>query len=139
MNETIRNTFVTRNNDTLLQLFRYSFVGGLAFLVDFGLLVILTELAGIHYLLSATMSFLASLIVNYWLSKVWIFTHSTVKSKTVEFLIFTVIGINGLLINDLLLWLFTNRIGLWYLLSKAIVAVITYFWNFFARKIILFK
>jgi len=35
--------FKGKTDKTLIQLFRYTFVGGLAFLVDFGMLFILTE------------------------------------------------------------------------------------------------
>jgi len=45
---------LTRKTDnTLVQLFRYSFVGGFAFLLDFGSLFALTEFVGLHYLVSA--------------------------------------------------------------------------------------
>lgn len=139
MKGTIRKIFFNQSNNTLLQLFRYTFVGGLAFMIDFGLLFALTEYAGFHYLFSATISFVAGLIVNYLLSKVWVFTRSTIAKRELEFLIFAVIGIIGLLINNLFLWLLTNVIGLWYMLSKVLVTIITYLWNFFVRKLILFR
>lgn len=139
MKGTIRKIFFNQSNNTLLQLFRYTFVGGLAFMIDFGLLFALTEYAGFHYLFSATISFVAGLIVNYLLSKVWVFTRSTIAKRELEFLIFAVIGIIGLLINNLFLWLLTNVIGLWYMFSKVLVTIITYLWNFFVRKLILFR
>ena len=49
--------FAGRTDNLLLQLFRYSLVGGLAFVVDYGALVALTELAGLHYLWSAALAF----------------------------------------------------------------------------------
>lgn len=139
MNSTIKKIFLSRSNNTMLQLFRYTFVGGLAFLVDFGLLFVLTEYACFHYLFSATISFVAGLTVNYSLSKLWVFTHSTISRLKLEFLIFAVIGVIGLFINNLFLWLFTNVLEFWYMFSKALVTIITYLWNFFARKLILFK
>jgi len=139
MKEIVKKVFVTSSDNTLLQLFRYTFVGGFAFLVDFGLLYILTEFAGFHYLLSATISFVAGLVVNYLLSKIWVFTRSTYSNNKVEFLLFAVIGVVGLLINNACLWLLSSVVGLWYMLSKVITTVITYLWNFFARKYLLFK
>ena len=43
-----------------IQFIRYVFVGGISFVVDYGLLYILTEFAHLHYLISATISFLAA-------------------------------------------------------------------------------
>jgi putative flippase GtrA len=48
-------------------------------------------------------------------------------------------GVVGLGFNDLFMWIFTDRCGIYYLLSKVITTAIVYFWNFFARKYILFK
>lgn len=139
MKDIIRKAFVSSSDNTLLQLFRYTFVGGFAFIVDFGLLYVLTEFAGFHYLVSATLSFVAGLVVNYLLSKVWVFTQSTYSNKRVEFLLFAVIGVIGLGINNVSIWFLSDVIGLWYMLSKAITTVVTYLWNFFARKYILFN
>jgi len=55
-------------DSTLVQLLRYTFVGGLAFIVDLGSLFALTEFAGLHYLVSASLSFLLGLATNYTLS-----------------------------------------------------------------------
>ncbi|MCF0199022.1 MAG: GtrA family protein [Bacteroidaceae bacterium] len=139
MSDLIRQILTEKSDNTLLQLFRYTFVGGFAFLIDFALLYVLTEYVHCYYIVSATISFLAGLLANYLLSKVWVFTQSQCKNAKIEFLLFAVIGLVGLLLNDLLIWLLSNFIGLWYMLSKIIATVITYLWNFFARKYLLFS
>ena len=126
-------------NNFFLQLLRYGFVGGVAFAVDFGLLYILTEYVNLHFLLSATISFIAGLLINYFLSKRWVFNKSSVKNKSTEFWIFALIGIVGLGINNLFLWVFTIYVSVHYMASKIITTVIVFFWNFLARKYILFN
>jgi putative flippase GtrA len=126
-------------NNLLIQLIRYVVVGGVAFLVDWGLLYILTEFVGLHYLLSATLSFLAGLVVNYVLSTYWIFRHSKLSNQWAEFIIYSIIGVIGLGLNNLFLFLLTDKVGLHYMVSKIIVAAVVMLWNFFARKFILFK
>lgn len=126
-------------NNTLHQLFRYSFVGGVAFAVDFGLLYVLTEYAHLHYLLSATLSFLVGLIVNYILSKMWVFQTGTISNRWAEFAVFAVIGVVGLGFNNLFLWFFTEYCSIYYMVSKILTTIIVFFWNFFARKFILFN
>ena len=68
----IDSILVGKTDSTVLQLFRYSFVGGFAFVVDFALLYVLTDHFRVYYLTSAALSFTAGLIVNYVLSKLWV-------------------------------------------------------------------
>ena len=132
------NIFRGKTDNTLLQLFRYTFVGGFAFIVDFGLLYLLTEYANCHYLASAAIAFIAGLVVNYVLSKLWVFDKSSYTSRMAEFLMFALIGVIGLGFTELLMWLFTDIIGAYYIVSKILTTALVYFWNFFARKFFIF-
>ena len=134
----LNSIFIKSTNSIFIQFFRYFFVGGFAFIVDFGLLYILTEFVHFHYLLSASLSFFAGLILNYFLSTIWVFNKSKIKSKSAEFFIFAAIGLIGLGLNALFMWIFTDLLVLYYLISKIITTMLVYFWNFFARKFILF-
>ncbi len=127
-----------RTNSTLIQLLRYTFVSGIAFIFDFGLLYILTEFINVYYLVSAAIAFLLGLIINYFLSVTWVFEKRPVKSKWLEFTIFAVIGIVGLALNELFIWGFTDIANLHYLQSKIMSTVFVFLWNFFARKHALF-
>jgi len=128
-----------KTNNILIQLFRYTFVGGIAFIFDFGTLFILTEFFFVYYLVSAAIAFLLGLIINYNLSIIWVFEKRTVKSKWIEFSIFTLIGIVGLVMNEFFIWFFTEMINLHYLFSKIASTAIIYLWNFFVRKFVLFR
>ena len=134
-----KRLFYGTTDRLLVQFVRYFFVGGFAFVVDFGLLYILTEYAGLHYLLSATLSFISGLLVNYIISCIWVFSNSKFKNRLVEFLFFAAIGVVGLLLNDALIWLFTDCIGTHYMFSKIVAAAMVYLWNFFARKYLVFR
>ena len=135
----IKALFTGKTNQVLVQLFRYTFVGGFAFLVDFGLLFFLKEICDIHYLLSATLSFVAGLFVNYFISIYWVFTSSKNQNRKLEFLYFGLIGVIGLILNDFFIWLFTDKAQFHYLISKIAAAILVYLWNFFARKYLLFN
>jgi len=135
----LRKIFLQTTNNTFLQLFRYTFVGGAAFIADFGLLYVLTEHMHLHYLLSATFAFIVGLTINYLLSKLWVFSNNTIKKQWLEFVIFALIGIVGLSLNNLFLWIFTDYCSIHYMLSKILTTIIVFFWNFLARKLILFN
>jgi putative flippase GtrA len=121
-----------------LQLLKYALVGGAAFLLDFSLLYLLTEYLHFHYIVSATIAFIAGLLFNYGLSVRWVFRERALSSKLAEFLVFSLIGVIGLLLNDGLIWSLTEVGKLHYLLSKVLAAVVVFFWNFFARRQVLF-
>ena len=135
----LQSIFIDKTNNTFLQLFRYTFVGGIAFLADFGTLFALTEFLNIHYLISAAIAFILGLTVNYFLSVKWVFNIRTVNNKLLEFWLFALIGIIGLGLNELFIWIFTDLLSIYYLLSKIITTAIVYFWNFLARKFFLFN
>jgi putative flippase GtrA len=121
------------------QLLRYAVVGGCAYVVDFGTLFVLTDYFKMFYLISAALAFTMGLITNYTLSILWVFSKRSVSDKRVEFLIFALIGVIGLGFNEGTMWFFTSFVHLHYLISKLISTVFVFFWNFYARKRILFS
>jgi putative flippase GtrA len=106
-----------RSSDTFPQLCRYTFVGAIAFAFDYGALFGFTHFLGIHYLISAGIGFLIGLCVNYVLSIKWVFRRRSSGSKSAEILIFALIGVAGLGLNELLIWFFTEIALFHYLLS----------------------
>ena len=139
----IHRWLIAPTDNTFIQLFRYLFVGGTAFLVDFGFLWALHDLLEFHYLVAATISFIAGLTVNYLMSIVWVFNNKTLSNRFMEFVVFSIIGVIGLGLNLLIMWFFTDIVfgntGYYYLLSKIISTAIVFLWNFFARKVVLFS
>ena len=87
-----------------------------------------------NYLLAATISFIAGLLVNYALSKFWVFHDSKLHNQTHEFLFFSLIGLVGLGLNDLIFWILTSGLGLFYIFSNVIATFIVDFWNLVPGK-----
>ena len=121
-------------DNATLQFLRYIIVGGCAFVADFCTVWLLKEL-GLHYLVAGVFGFILGVIVNYILSKTLAFAGKKANmSREAEFMVFVIISLIGLGLTELLMWVFTDGLGLFYLLSKAIAAVIVLLWNFFAKK-----
>jgi putative flippase GtrA len=133
------SVFRGKTDNTFLQLIRYTFVGGFAFLIDFGTLFMLTEYLDFHYLLSAGIAFTLGLVTNYLISIRWVFATRNFSNRKLEFIMFMVIGLVGLGLNELFIWIFTDLFAIYYLLSKILTTMLVYLWNFFARKMILFS
>ena len=113
-------------------------VGGVAFAVDFGSLVALTEFGGLYYLYSTILAFSVGMLVNYALSVRWVFHNRRLGNRGAELSIFFMVGVVGLGLTALLMWLFTDGAELHYAVSKLFTAMLVLLWNFGARKVILF-
>lgn len=137
--EIARSLVKGKTTSTWIQVFRYLFVSGLSLLVDFAVLAILAEVFKVHYLIAAMASYSVGIVVNYVLSVYWVFHSSKLDSRPVEFIVFVVIGVAGLGLNEFILWSCTTLAGIHYLLSRAISAVVGYAWKYIARKIFLFR
>ena len=134
----INKLFKDPTDDIFLQLFRYIFVGGTAFVVDFFFLYFFSDICGIYYLISAVLSFIISVLVNYIMSTKWVFNQDNIENKVLEFNLFILISTIGLVFTEILLYFFTDIVGLYYLISKIISAIIVLFWNFLARRVMFY-
>ena len=119
------------------QIMKFGVVGVIAFVIDFGVMVFLTEVFGIDPVISATVSFIISVIFNYAASMRYVFSHREGMSRTREFVIFVVLSAIGLGINDLLIWAGTDLTSFDYRLVKIFATAVVMIWNFVTRKIFL--
>ena len=136
----LKGLFIVPTQNGLLQFFRYIFVGGIATIVDWGILYIFTEFIHLYYILSSVISFIAGLLINFILSKKLVFQSNESKTGIMtEFIGYGVIGLVGLGITTLLMLLLTGYMKLYYMLSKVIATILVLLWNYIARKKILYK
>lgn len=119
------------------QIMRFGVVGVISFLVDYGILYVLTEKANIYYLLSAGISFTVSVVINYLLSMSWVFKSNKKRGKKEEFIIFVVLSLGGLLLNQVMMYVFVDYMNVYYLLAKIVATAIVMIYNFISRKLIL--
>lgn len=119
------------------QFMKFGVVGVIAFVIDYGLLALLTEAFGVNYLISATISFTVSVVFNYLASMRYVFTHKEDMSRRREFVIFVVLSVIGLAINNLCMWAGVELLGIHYLITKIAATAIVMIWNFVTRKIFL--
>lgn len=126
------------SHDTSVQFIRSLVVSVIALCFDFGSLVILKEKFGVQYLLAAAIGFCIGVVVNYVLSVVWVFANRKFTNKHAEFTIFFVICAVGLALNLGIIAALVQIMRMDYRLAKAIATVVVFFWNFVARKKVLY-
>ncbi len=121
------------------QIIKFGIVGGLCFVIDYGLMIFLTEVMSINYLISSGISFSVSVIVNYILSLKYVFETDKNKNKVKECLIFIGLSIIGLGINQVIMWLCVDKLNIFYMIAKIAATIIVMVYNFVTRKLILEK
>ena len=137
MKSNLKETTAKNQKQNLkLQLVKFAIVGVIAAAVDVGVLVILKELLGVAVLISSALSFGVSVCVNYALSMAFVFKGKK-QSRLKEFIVFVVLSIGGLGINQLILWIGIKVFSIYYLVVKFLAMVIVPIYNFVTRKIFL--
>jgi len=131
--------FVRKADQMSVHLVRAIFSSNVAFALDFGLLVLLTEVVHLHYLVSNVIAFMTGTTLLYVLSIFWVFSRRSIQSRHLEYWLFILIGAVGVGFNELFIWLFTEKVRIYYLYSKVMAGSIVFFWNFLGRRYILFK
>ena len=136
-----KELFFAPTDNGLIKFFRYAFVGGIAFVVDFVTYTLVCQ-AGTTWQITAlatTAGFVTGIITNFILSKKFVFQEkSNAKSGYGEFIGYVLIGIVGFGLNMLLMYLATEMLSMNRYAAKIVVAIIVLVYNYLARKIILY-
>lgn len=144
----LRRLFLYGSENVLVQFLRYAVVGGLSTIVDYTVFLLCANLLFMNNYISNTISFILGLLTNYFLSRRWVF-NKTEHAFGRDFILFAFIGVIGLLISNFILFaLIDCRIistvfhisnaNATKMIGKAAAVFIVLFWNFVARKKIVF-
>lgn len=122
------------NKNLITQIFRFFIVGGITTIIDFVFLYIFKEFLNINVIIANTLSFIISVTYNYIASISWVFDVDSNKDKKMQFMLFIVFSVLGLIINNIVIYILSDKFNLYYLISKVIATVIVMFFNFVTRK-----
>jgi len=118
--------------------FRYIIVGITSAALETLLLVVFVERFAMTPLMGNLFAFLITCILNYLLSRKWVFER-TGERKRVEFALFMFFVTCGLLISQLVMWVGVDQWQQDYLVSKVVAIGFVVIWNFFTRKYFVFN
>lgn len=119
------------------QFAKFGIVGIIAFIIDYGTMLALTEIFGIDYLISTTAGFIVALVFNYFASMRFVFERREGMSRKREFAIFAVLSVIGLGVNDALMFVTVDLLLVDYRIAKMLVTAAVSVYNFVTRKIFL--
>lgn len=116
----------------------YGVGGGLALIINLSLAYIFTEKLKIFYLGSAVLSYIISLIFNFIFQ-----SFITFKTKQElffqRFFGFSIVQIIGLSLYSILVFIFTEKFKIYYLISIILSSALVYLSNFLLSRFYVFK
>ncbi|MBQ3601715.1 MAG: GtrA family protein [Lachnospiraceae bacterium] len=131
------------------QIVKFGIVGIIATLIDMGLLMFLKEIFHMNSEIAAAISFSVSVVFNYIFSMKYVFERKDDMSRKKEFIIFVVLSIIGLGINQGIMIGLKGRLEFLsavaflyrfeYMIRKVVATVVVLIWNFVSRKILIEK
>lgn len=118
----------------LIQIFKFVIVGGIATIIDWLIYFILYKFIKLEPIIANIISFSVSVIYNYYASCKYVFKVNKEKSKTRQFTEFIIFSLIGLGINELLIFIFVNKLSWNAMLVKILATIIVMVFNFITRK-----
>ena len=132
------------------EILRFAVSGGICFLIELAVLMLLRDRCGLDTLIATPIAFLISVIVNYLLCVRWVF-HGAAEQKNAAKMGFLITSVAGLLLNELLMYVFRllllgeDAVVLTVfsfavktvMINKALATLIVMIWNYFTKRLIL--
>ena len=140
-----------QKKDRTAEVIRFALTGGVCFLVELAVLILLKGQLGMDTLIATPIAFVVSVILNYLLCVVWVFrgTKNRGAGAKAGFLITSLIGLG---LNELLMLLFRVILGEdaviltlggreinMYVLNKCLATLIVMVWNYFSKRAVLYR
>ena len=116
------------------RLLRYLAAGGTAAIVDIGLLYVFTDLFNIHYLWSAVWAFVGAFFVSFLLQKFWTFQDTNTDRMHVQMALYLFIALLNLLLNTFLMYLFVDKVHMWYIAAQILASGLIACESFFISR-----
>jgi len=111
----------------------------IALCIDVGLMWGLVKYSGVNYLLAAAIGFSAGCLANYLISVLFVFDDHSNRKQSVTLVLFTLVGLAGLLINHVVLFVGVDWFNLPLLVAKGVSAGCVFWFNFILRGYLVFK
>lgn len=117
---------------------RYIVSGGTAASVNFGLLFLLVEVFGVHYLLASAIAISAAIIVSFTMHKFFTFREHTLQRIPHQFIRYLILLGCTLAVDTALMWLLVDGLGAHYFVAQILVSGTLALGNFFIYRFFVF-
>ena len=126
------------NNAIDTHIVKYGLVGLSGMAIDFTITWLCKEKLGINKYLSNAVGFCFAVTSNFIFNRQWTFESHT-QEYTGQFARFILVALTGLLINNLLLYLFVKKFNLNFYVLKLTVIGCVFLWNYLLNLLFTFN
>ena len=135
----MKNTYSALSKQKeVIQIVRFLVVGVVSAVFDLALFILLNDYYKVNYLIAGFVSTSFAILINYYISKKWVFSSGKYSSR-LEFIAFILFSGIGVILNSILIWLFVEHLLLEPKLSKILAIGIVAVFNFVTKKMFVFK
>ena len=120
------------------QKIRYLVVGGSSFAVEFALFAVLTK-ASANLFVANSLSFLAGLLMSFWLHKQWSFAGDHKMQTGKQFASYALLAAINLVLTNVIIGILVNAADVPELGAKVLTMFAIVIWNFFFMSRLIFK
>lgn len=122
----------------IIKFLKFCVVGFSGMLIDFGTTWLLKEKARVNKYIANSTGFILAATSNYIWNRIWTF-NSKSNEIAIEYFSFILISVAGLGINNLVIYLFNDKLKFNFYLSKLIAIGVVTLWNFAMNFLITFR
>jgi putative flippase GtrA len=124
--------------NSVLEFLSYAVASAAALAVDVSVLTVLVSLAAWGYLPATSVSFTVGGVFLYFISIRFVFRLRRITNRALELPLFVVLGLAGLIVNVLVMFVVIEGAHLHYLLAKGTAAGCTFATNYVLRRRLMF-
>ena len=106
--------------EELFKFIRFIIVGGSGSVVSLGVLYLFTSCFHVYYLLSNCVAFICAVTNNYCWNSLWSFHHFSMASGYFKYLLISLFALG---LSTGLMYLFTTKLGIYYIISGILTIV----------------
>jgi putative flippase GtrA len=116
----------------------YFFIGGLSFLANFAIFLTIVHVTGLRWVYANIAGFFGAALINYFLSARFVFESRIYSQRRLEMVLTLIVSAIGVGLETLLIYLGYDVASLNLCVVKCGAAGIVFFWNYGARRFLIF-
>ena len=121
-----------------MKIVSYFFVAGLSAVIDISLFTIFAGYFKFPWFIISVITFIIATLVNYFLSIRFVFESGSRYKKHHEILGVFIVSTLALLLNQMFLFLFIEKLKIHLVIAKCITTGMLFLWNYYGRKRLIF-
>ena len=122
-----------------MKIVRYFFVGGISAIIDISLFTIFASYLEFPWAVVSIITFIIATLANYFLSIRFVFKSGSKYQKHHEIIGVFMVSSFALLLNQMILFLFIEKMNIHLLISKCLTTSLLFLLNYFGRKRFIFS